>query len=103
MAAPHLRLTYPQGLSPGQAVSRLLLYGLRDIAVFGRTTQTNRRCGASMPIAGNQGMNGGDEVEREPNARHDAGTDADLSERVWMGVASDFTPFEFGDITAVRH
>jgi hypothetical protein len=26
-----------------------------------------------------------------------------LSMRVWIGVASDFTPIEFGDVTAVLH
>src|SRR5712691_8694957 len=53
-------------------------------------------------IAGSyKAVNRGDDVEREPGARHDDWTDAAPSIDRWIGVSSDFALSEFGHITAI--
>jgi hypothetical protein len=47
-------------------------------------------------------MDGGDDVERKPDARNDDRTDTDLSMTACrIGVSSDFALIEFVDVTAV--
>jgi hypothetical protein len=57
------------------------------------------RCGS---IAGSyEVVNRGDDVEREPGARHDDWTDAGPSIDQGIGVSPDFALIEFAGITAV--
>jgi hypothetical protein len=50
---------------------------------------------------GHKVVNRGDDVEREPGARHDDWSDANPAIDQGIGVSSDFALIEFAGITAV--